>query len=119
MTSSVLPNPPSYVASAGQDSVLDHEPEEEFLGKLPLKIGDATLPSYDCGVFNNELVDLKLYSKIDPNDPTSTVDAGGNITEGTYAGTQVALTQVYSQIEQRWVFLFALRFHLRGNTPGQ
>ena len=101
MAGSVLPILPPNAPCVNPDSILEHESEEEFLSKLPTSVHQAPLPSYDLGVLGNELVDLKLYCRVDPDDPTKTVDAGGNITQGTYAGTQVALTQVYAQIEQR------------------
>ena len=99
-----LPLPIPFLPCAkddGPDSILKHQPEKEFLDCLPQKIQDAILPIYDDGVFSNELLDLKLYSVLDPKNPSKTVDAGGNITSGTYGGTQVALTQLYSRIEQR------------------
>jgi hypothetical protein len=97
----LLPIPPPCTRLENLASIFKHEVEEEFLKKLPTSVRDALLPSYDPGVLSNELVDLKLYSRLNHDDPTKVEDAGGNIAEGTYGGTQVALTQVYSQIEQR------------------
>lgn len=101
-----LPTPPPYTPRADVNAIFDHEKEEKFLSTLPTKIEDASLPSYDPGVLNNELLNLSIYQKLDPDDPTKTEDAGGNITKGTYAGTQVALTQLYSRIEQSYSTYF-------------
>lgn len=101
-----LPTPPPYTPRVDPGAILQHEPEEEFLNKLPTKIKDAPLPSYDPGVLSNELIQLKLYRTIDPDNPKKTYDAGGNITKGTYSGTQVALTQIYSHIEQSYSTYF-------------
>lgn len=96
-----LPAPPPCTPRVDAESILQHDNEKEFLNSLPTRIEDAQLPSFDPGVLNNELLDLHIYRNLDPNDPTKSSDAGGNITKGTYAGTQVALTQLYSRIEQR------------------
>jgi hypothetical protein len=102
MTGSVpLPAPPPYTPSVDVKTIFKHDNEKEFLSTLPSRIEDASLPSFDPGVLNNELLNLSIYQNIDPKDPTKASDAGGNITKGTYAGTQVALTQLYSRIEQR------------------
>jgi hypothetical protein len=82
-------------------SVLEHEPEDAFIGKIPKSVHEMPLPSFDPGVFGNEMIKQKIYSNIDPEDPTKATYAGGDIGQGSYAGTQVALTEVYSRIEQR------------------
>lgn len=82
-------------------SILQHPNEKEYMSQIsPEDIRDAPLPSYDPGVFNNELLALNLYSTVDPNDPKKIHEPAGNIEQGTYAGTQVALTQLYARIEQ-------------------
>lgn len=101
-----LPAPPPYTPRVDVKAIFQHDDEETFLSKLPDRIQDAPLPSFDPGVLNNELLNLSIYQKVDPNDPTKTKDAGGNITKGTYAGTQVALTQLYSRIEQSYSTYF-------------
>lgn len=98
-----LPAPPPYTPHVDVKAIFKHDDEEEFLSSLPSNIADAPLPSFDPGVLNNELLNLSIYQKLDPDDPRKTQDAGGNITKGTYSGTQVALTQLYSRIEQRCV----------------
>jgi hypothetical protein len=97
----LLPVRPPQAGEVNVKAILQHDNEKEFLSTLPRRINDAPLPSFDPGVFNNELLNLNIYHKVDPKDPTKAQDAGGNITKGTYAGTQVALTELYSRIEQR------------------
>jgi len=97
-----LPTPPPYTPRVDEQAIFQHDDEKEFMCTVPTKIGDAILPSYDPGVLNNELLNLSIFQKLDPEDPRKTQDAGGNLTKGTYSGTQVALTQLYSRIEQRY-----------------
>lgn len=98
-----LPVPPPEVAARrpNQRTILKHLPEKEFFAQsAPESVGDFPLPSFDPGIFDNELMKLKLYPNIDPQDPSLVREPEGNIVEGTYMGTQVALTQAYSRIEQ-------------------
>jgi len=98
-----LPTPPAKVVAArpDQNSILKHPTEKEFLAQIaPKSIADAPLPSFDPGIFNNELLKMKLYPTIDPKNPLVIRPPVGNIVEGTYIGTQLALTQAYSRIEQ-------------------
>lgn len=98
-----LPTPESRVAATrpSQRSILKHRPQKEYLADIaPKSVGDAPLPSFDPGIFDNELLKLKLYPKVNLNVPSLVQEPEGNIVEGTYMGTQVALTQAYSRIEQ-------------------
>ena len=98
-----LPTPPARVAAMrpDQNTILKHPTEKEFLAQIaPKAIGDAPLPSFDPGIWNNEMLRLKLYPVVDPKDPQLVREPQGNIVEGTYIGTQLALTQAYSRIEQ-------------------
>lgn len=104
-----LPTPTAKVAAArpDQNSILKHPTEKEFLAQIaPKSVGDAPLPSFDPGIFNNELLKLELYPTLDPEDPHIVRPPVGNIVEGTYIGTQLALTQAYSRIEQTFSSLF-------------
>lgn len=99
-----LPTPPSHVAAARPDlrAILKHPSEKEYFAQIaPEAVENAPLPSFDPGVFNNELLKLKLYPTFDPEDPTLVKEPEGNIVEGTYMGTQLALTEAYSRIERR------------------
>jgi hypothetical protein len=99
-----LPRPPAKLAvnRPTQRSILEHLTEKRFLAQhSPEAIGDVPLPSFDPGVFDNEMMKQKLYPTIDPQNPSVIREPEGNIREGTYVGTQIALTQAYSRIEQR------------------
>ncbi|KAK1756967.1 putative lipoxygenase [Echria macrotheca] len=104
-----LPTPSAKLAALrpDQNTILKHPTEKEFMAQIaPKTVADAPLPSFDPGVFNNEMLRLKLYPVIDPNDPQLVKEPEGNIVEGTYIGTQLALTQAYSRIEQTFSSLF-------------
>ena len=96
-----LPCPIANSLPPHANEVLKHPDEKDFLSRMsPQNIQDLPLTSFDSGVFNNELLALELYSTVDPHDPTKAVGPKGNIVQGTYTGTQVALTQLYQRIEQ-------------------
>ncbi|KAK0619383.1 lipoxygenase [Immersiella caudata] len=104
-----LPTPPAKVVAArpDQNSILKHPTEKEFFAQIaPKSIADAPLPSFDPGIFNNEILKMKLYPTLDPKNPLVVRPPVGNIVEGTYIGTQLALTQAYSRIEQTFASLF-------------
>jgi len=104
-----LPTPTAQQAAnrPTQDTILNHPTEKDFLAQIaPKSIKDLTFMSFDPGVFDNELLQLKLYPTIDPKDPKKVREPEGNIHEGTYVGTQIALTQAYSRIEQTMGSLF-------------
>ncbi|KAM7202572.1 putative lipoxygenase [Naviculisporaceae sp. PSN 640] len=92
------------ISRPDQASILKHIPEKEFLAQIaPKDVKNAPIPSYDPGVFDNELLKLKLYATVKDG---KVKEPEGNITKGTYLGTQVALTQAYSKIEQTFASLF-------------
>jgi len=98
-----LPIPPQKLAANRPDqrTILKHLPEKAYLAQTaPNSVADVPLPSFDPGIFDNEIMKLKLYPIIDPQDPSVVRPPEGDIVEGTYRGTQVALTQAYSRIEQ-------------------
>ncbi|KAK4158767.1 linoleate 9S-lipoxygenase 1 [Cladorrhinum sp. PSN259] len=98
-----LPIPHKTLASnqPTQHTILKHLTEKEYHAQVaPQAVKDLPLLSFDPGVFDNELLKLKLYATLDPNDPSQAKEPEGNIRQGTYRGTQVALTQAYSRIEQ-------------------
>ncbi|KAL2175190.1 lipoxygenase [Thermothelomyces heterothallicus CBS 202.75] len=104
-----LPVPPQKLAAQRPDehTILRHLPERKHLAQTaPSSVADIPLPSFDPGVFDNELIKLRLYPIIDSQDPSVVREPEGNIREGTYRGTQVALTQAYSRIEQTFASLF-------------
>lgn len=99
-----LPLPPPHVAAAipSHDDILRHPTEQEFFSGIiaPVSVAHAPLPSFDPGVFDNELLKLGLCPVVDPNDPTNVDEPEGDIKEGTYTGTQLALTEAYSRVEK-------------------
>ena len=76
----------------------DVTPLDEVLKDIPVDISELALKYWDKGVFNHEIV----ATKIAPN-PNTTVVAKGQLTEGTYDGTQVALTEMFNRIERGYV----------------
>ncbi|GAB1314788.1 Manganese lipoxygenase [Madurella fahalii] len=104
-----LPTPPAKVAAVRPNhrAILKHPSEKEYFdGIAPRSVRDAPLPSFDPGIFDNELLKLRLYPTIDPQNPSLVRAPEGDIVEGSYMGTQVALTQAYSRIEQTFSSLF-------------
>jgi hypothetical protein len=107
-----LPKPPAYVPAADPKAILQHPDEADFLKEV-VPVADAPLQDFDPGILSEELLNLDIYQKVDAaasQGPKDSKYAGGNITEGTYAGTQAALTQIYSRIEQRYVEIRRMRF---------
>ncbi len=78
---------------------------DQLLAEIPEKIEAATFKSWDNGLFAQELVSLQLVQVIDGvASPKTTIiveEPKGQIEEGTWGGTQLALTDMYSRIEQR------------------
>ena len=73
--------------------------ETAFSDDLPAKVQDFKLKRWDAVIFAQEAVD----SGIGPVAPTK--EHGwrvndGQIQEGTYGGTQLALTEMYDRIER-------------------
>ncbi|KAH7633240.1 lipoxygenase [Sordaria sp. MPI-SDFR-AT-0083] len=104
-----LPVPTATQAASRPDkkTILKHPAKKDFLKQVvPEAVGDCPLPSFDPGIFHSELLDLKLYPEVDPNDPKNIKEPEGNVREGTYLGTQLALTQAYERVEQRFNSLF-------------
>lgn len=93
-----LPKPPKYITPSTIQSILEHPDDDAILKKL-VDAADAPLEDFDPGVLTQELLNLGIYQKTDADGRPQ--HAGGNITEGTYAGTQAAITQLYARIERR------------------
>ena len=72
---------------------------------LPADIAKAPLKSWDKAVFASELVSLNIVPPVDPvrvgQEKADRSNVGnGQVEEGTYAGTQLALTELYDRIER-------------------
>ena len=78
-------------------------PLDQLLGGVPRKIRDLPLKSFNKGIFAKELVDLDVVPSTDPKvvapSRENRQDPSGDIREGTYGGTQLALTELYERIE--------------------
>jgi hypothetical protein len=75
---------------------------------MPESIKDYQLKSWDKGLFTYEL----QGRIIDPNPKNAATreehnksDLIDQIHQGTYAGTQLALTELYSRIDRKYVYL--------------
>jgi hypothetical protein len=91
--------------------------DEQKTEAWPSKAEDLQLQTFDTGVFVNELVNLEklpteftnlskaeekaLETNPDSLLPKAIKDAPGALDEGTYRGTQLALTKLYDTIEKR------------------
>ena len=72
---------------------------------LPTDIAKAPLRSWDKAVFASELVSLNIVPPVNPvkvgEKAADKSNVGnGQVEEGTYAGTQLALTEMYDRIER-------------------
>ncbi|KAL6408082.1 lipoxygenase [Ilyonectria robusta] len=99
--------PPNAPPVPKPDKILKHPSLDAREKELQISIRDVPFVDIDPGVFNRELVKLKLYAKPNPKhleQPPAL--GGGNITEGTYSGTQAALIHAYSRIERSYESYF-------------
>jgi hypothetical protein len=98
-----LPQPPpaSLATVPTPSEILEHPSIEERKQQIPADIRDQTFVDIDPGVFDEELIKLGIFTKLDPHDPSKpAVYQDGNIETGSYSGTQAALTHLYSRIER-------------------
>ncbi|KAK6082808.1 lipoxygenase 1 [Seiridium cupressi] len=122
-----LPKPPSYASLPRPADILKHPDEIELFKKI-VGIAEAPLEDFDPGVlslfweFTGSRLSVSALETwvFTPDNSSSSgrVDPekahtregfkydGGNIKEGTYAGTQAAVTQLYSRIEQSYASYF-------------
>ena len=98
-----LPILPAHVEPPPPESAILAQPSvQERNAKLARTIDKETFVDIDPGVFDNELLRQKIYTTIDPDHPENEPTyQKGDITTGTYAGTQAALTHLYRRIERR------------------
>ena len=93
------------IATQLQPLTRGEQPDLQYLLKdTPENIEDVQLSSWDPALFNQELVSLKIAPVIShltkPDFPTQSKENEGDIEEGTWAGTQLAITDLYRRIEQ-------------------
>lgn len=65
---------------------------------IPEKVADYKLKRWDAGIFAQELVKEDLAPRVAEEGKLRVND--GQIEEGTYGGTQLALTEMYDRIER-------------------
>lgn len=98
MGSSALPTPPSYVTRPDPNKILEQPVDTDE--KIVPDVRDFSFHDIDPGIFNTELINEKLYVKGDINGEKTPEYQGGNVTLGSYSGTQAAITQIYDRIER-------------------
>ncbi|KAJ4197110.1 hypothetical protein NW759_016353 [Fusarium solani] len=99
--------PPNTPPVPKPDEILKHPSLGAREKELQINIKDMPFIDIDPGVFNRELMKLKLYAKPNPRHLKQPPALGrGNITEGTYSRTQAALTHAYSRIERSYESYF-------------
>lgn len=72
---------------------------------LPSDIAKASLKSWDKAVFASELINLNIVPPVDPEkvgqkQAHESNVGDGQVQEGTYSGTQLALTEMHDRIER-------------------
>ena len=86
----------------------DHGPSlDTLLQVAPQQIQDVELKSWDPALFAQELVALNiapLTKNITSAAPTVSEENVGQIEEGTWGGTQVAVTDMFDRIEHGYVW---------------
>ena len=70
------------------------------VGSIPEDIAQFVLKRWDAGIFAQELVNTKLAPKAPTRKNTEWTVNDGQIQEGTYGGTQLALTEMYDRVER-------------------
>ena len=93
-----------------EQPILQHPSKDELLQDVPADVNDFRLKHWDKGIFSLELHNLAITA------PTKAVTNGsisdevvvseGQVKEGTYHGTRLAITEIYNRIESRLVNLY-------------
>ncbi|KAJ2893211.1 hypothetical protein MKZ38_008917 [Zalerion maritima] len=99
-----LPAPPPSAPKPDPEKILEQPATDD---RFAPNVADVTFSDIDPGVFNAEFVSEGLFVKPDPNNPGKEPSyQGGNVTQGTYSGTQAALTHLYDRIEKAYESYF-------------
>ena len=80
-------------------------PLDELLPFSAPSIKDTPLKQLDSGITDLELVKLEIAPKVNPKTGEVEESSPGQIEEGTYGGTQLALTEMYAKVEEAYVLL--------------
>jgi hypothetical protein len=110
---------PGVVIGVGSTPPLD--PEKQPEGEWPSDVRRVPIPVFDTGVFIAELINEELLPKKLKNAPTADEKAAiqenpevllelarndpnraDQLLEGTYRGTQLAITKIYDLIEKKY-----------------
>lgn len=104
------------MAAPNPAPILEHPSRDELYKGVPENVKDYRLKQWDKGVFSLELLNLSITP------PTLNIYDGvvsghlkipsGQVKEGTYSGTQLALTEMFSRIERRCDEPISLRISL-------
>ncbi|KAI9658410.1 MAG: hypothetical protein M1821_002543 [Bathelium mastoideum] len=86
------PRPPQLPAQA--------KPLDQLLRFSAPSIKETPLKQLDSGVTNLELVKLQIAPKVNAETGQVKEPSSGQIEEGTYGGTQLALTEMYAKVEE-------------------
>ena len=92
-----LQAPPPHLARLDPNNILQ-QPNPD--NKYTSSVADFTFFDIDPGVFSAELVNEKLYVKANVHGDSEAEYMGGNVTLGSYTGTQAAITHMYDRIER-------------------
>ncbi|KAL0933751.1 lipoxygenase 1 [Colletotrichum truncatum] len=80
---------------------------EERKKRLRARITELSLVDFDPGVFDNELLRQGIVTRLDQQNLEKKARRGkGNISSGTYDGTQAAVTHAYKKIERSFESYF-------------
>ena len=103
------------MAALDPASILEHPSVDELFNGVPKDVKDYRLKHWDKGVFSLELLNLSITpSTVDISDGVVSGPLKiplGQVKEGTYSGTQLALTEMFSRIEKRCEKPNSLEFH--------
>ncbi|KAF5658675.1 lipoxygenase 1 [Fusarium heterosporum] len=103
----VLPTLPSNASPAAKPDVILKQPSlTDKKREASVAIRDVPFADIDPGVFNSELVKLKIYARPKPDLSAKPELGNGDIKIGTYSGTQAALTHAYGRIERSYESYF-------------
>ena len=91
-------------------------PLDELLPFSAPSIKDTPLKQLDSGITDLELVKLQIAPKVDPKTGQVEEPPPGQIEEGTYGGTQLALTEMYAKVEEAYVMLMISSYSLMLTT---
>lgn len=96
--------------------ILEYPSQDELFQDVPENVKDYRLKHWNKGVFSLELLNLSI-TPTTLNVYNGVVSShlkisSGQVEEGTYSGTQLALTEMFSRIEKRCDKPISLRISL-------